>query len=129
MQTKIGEMVIVTGSCTKDAEMRLVGDKQTPMCTFSLAVGKRQDTTTIFVNCKAWRKLAEYAQNIRKGDSVIVVGELETNEYNGKTYTNLVAEWLNFVGSGSSAELSPSGKPFPVGVQFEEDKSDGELPF
>ena len=48
MQVNFGGAVCVAGTCTKDAELKYVGEKQTPMCTFSLAVGKRQDTTTIF---------------------------------------------------------------------------------
>ena len=41
MQVNFGGAVSVAGICTKDAELKYVGEKQTPMCTFSLAVGKR----------------------------------------------------------------------------------------
>ena len=84
----------VAGTCTKDAELKYVGEKQTPMCTFSLAVGKRQDTTTIFANCKAWRSLAVQASQVHKGDSVFAVGKIEENEYQGKTYKNLVMDYF-----------------------------------
>lgn len=143
MQTKIGDGVIVAGKATKDAELKIVGDKQSPVCSFSLAVGKRQDTTTIFANCKAWYALAEYASQISKGDSVMVVGKLEEREYNGKQYTDVVAEWINVVKPTTAAkpqELSPSGIPYPKGATFtdaapsksafsEIDSGDGELPF
>ena len=92
MQVNFGGAVCVAGTCTKDAELKYVGEKQTPMCTFSLAVGKRQDTTTIFANCKAWRSLAVQASQVHKGDSVFAVGEIEENEYNGKTYRTL--SWI-----------------------------------
>ena len=74
MQVNFGGAVCVAGTCTKDAELKYVGEKKTPMCTFSLAVGKRQDTTTIFANCKAWRSLAVQASQVHKGDSVFAVG-------------------------------------------------------
>ncbi len=94
MQGNLGDAVSVAGICTKDAELKYVGEKKTPMCTFSLAVGKRQDTTTIFANCKAWRSLAVQASQVHKGDSVFAVGTIEENEYNGKTYKNLVMDYF-----------------------------------
>lgn len=131
MQVKLGDSVLVVGKCTGDAEYKRVGQKDSPIASFSLIVGKRQDTTTIFANCKAWYRLAEYAKHIRKGDHVIVIGQLESREYNGKTYTDLVAEWINFVGQDGTAhqETAPNGTPYHAGVTFEEDNGDGDLPF
>ena len=94
MQVNFGGAVCVAGTCTKDAELNYVGEKQTPMCTFSLAVGKRQDMATIFANCKAWRSLAVQASQVHKGDSVFAVGIIEENEYQGKTYKNLVMDYF-----------------------------------
>lgn len=133
MQIKLGDYVLVVGKATKDAEFKLVGEKQSPVCSFSLNVGKRQDTTTIFANCKAWYGLAQLSKNINKGDTVIVIGKTESREYNGKTYTDLIAEWLNIVSGdyvpSASGEVSPSGKPYPKTVEFEENGTDGDLPF
>lgn len=137
-QAKVGDMVIAAGRAVKDAEMRLVGDNSIPLCSFGLIVGRKADDSgNIFANCKAWRGLAEYAENIQKGDNVCVVGKIEKSEYNGKTYSDLVVEWLNIAGKDGVA-ISPSGKAFPSGVQFEDtstssfsdlDSGDGELPF
>ena len=135
MQAKIGESVIVVGKAIKDAEFKIVGSKGSPVCSLSLNVGKRQDTTTIFANVKAWYSLAEYSRHICKGDAVIAIGHTESREYNGKTYTDLIAEWINFVGDNEAstdlptAETSPSGKPYPQGTKFEEAPNDGDLPF
>ena len=129
MQTKLGESVLVVGKCIKDAEYKRVGAKDSPVTSFALNVGKRQDTTTIFVNCKAWYALAEYSKQICKGDAVIVIGRTESREYNGKTYTDLIAEWINFVSDSETAELSPSGVPYPKGAVFEETDSKEPLPF
>lgn len=130
MQISLGnDYYLVVGKATRDAELKHVGAKESAVCSFSLSLGKRQDTTTIFANCKAWHGLATYSENIQKGDTVAVIGKTESREYNGKTYTDLVAEWLNIIPNMSSGNLSPSGKPYPQGTKFEETGDDGDLPF
>ena len=122
-QGKIGNLTIVAGRAVKDAELKHVGDKGTALCEFGLAVDKKSDNQTVFANCKAWRELGEYASLISKGDSVAVIGTIEEREYNGKTYKNIVADWLNVV------KLS-KGVPDHSSSTFEElGDSDGELPF
>lgn len=129
MQGKIGELTIVIGNATKDAEMKLVGEKQTPVTSFGLAVGKRQDTTTIFANCKAWRHLAAYASGIRKGDTVIVAGKIETREWNGKPYTDLNAEWLNVLPKIATVTQDPFAQLADKAESFDELDDSGQLPF
>ena len=131
-QGKIGELTIVAGYASKDAELKHVGANDTPLCEFSLIVGKKPDGKGAFANCKAWRGLGEYASGIQKGDTVCVVGRTESREYNGKTYTDLIADWLNITGKGGTTApvISPSGKPFPKGTTFSEiEDAEGELPF
>ena len=127
-QGKVGDIVIATGYAFKDAELKHIGDKGTSLCEFTVVVGKEADGKGKFANCKAWRELGEYAANIKKSDAVCVMGTLESREYNGKTYTNLVADWLNIV--GASASPAPS-KEYPAGVIFrdEEDDEMNPLPF
>ena len=97
MQNKFNDgSVLVVGTVTKDAETKYVGAKNSCVTTFSLIAGQNKDTTKIFVNCKAWFHLAEYASGIQKGDSVCIIGKVEEREYNGKTYKTLVADWLSF---------------------------------
>ena len=125
MQVKVGDSVLVAGNAVRDAEYKLVGEKNSPMCLFSLAVGKREDTTIIFVNCKAWRNNADYAAGIRKGDSVMAIGKIEEREYNDKTYKTLVADWLNYIGGDvEAAQTNTDG-----GNTFAELDDDGDLPF
>ena len=50
--------VLIAGTVVRDAEIKLVGEKQSALLKFGVAIGKRQDTTTIFVNCVCWRSLA-----------------------------------------------------------------------
>lgn len=128
--------LLVTGTVTRDAELKYVGQKQTPVCTFSLAAGKRKDTTTIFVNCQARRALSRYASLICKGDSVCAVGRVEEWEYNGKTYKSLACEWLNAAiptAEASAAPIpdltdAPPGGMSPDAYKGLSD-ADGDLPF
>lgn len=103
MQFKLNDGIcMVQGTCTKDAEMVIRGEKNTHITSFSLAVGKRQDTTTIFANCKAFGRLADCTADIIKGDSVLCIGRIESREYNGKTYTDLICDWVSVAGKGAS---------------------------
>lgn len=126
MQTKLGDgSIMICGGCSKDAELKLVGEKQSRKCSVGVAVGKRDGETT-WVNVEAWHNLASLLCVARKGDPVFVIGHIETNEYNGKTYKNLVAEYVN-VCSISAAADHPSA-PNAETEEFEE-PDDGEVPF
>lgn len=78
----------------KGLEFKAVGDKHIPKANFSLAVDKDERGETIWLNCVAWRNIAICARdlNISQGDTVAVCGKLQSREYKGKTYTDLVVE-------------------------------------
>lgn len=117
--------ILVTGTVTKDAQLKYVGEKSTPVCNFSIAAGKREDGSTIYVDIRAWRSLTMCSALARKGDAVCAIGTVEEREYNGKTYKTLVCEWLNVATAASGkATASESGNSFS-----ELSDSDGELPF
>jgi single-stranded DNA-binding protein len=128
MQTKFSDgSVGVAGKVTKDAEFKTVGDKQSHITTFSIIAGKRKDTTTIFVNCKAWHGLADYARQIKKGDHVFVIGQIESREYNGKTYEDVNCEWIGVVGKEQATFSAPY-----QGVVIDEipdEDGSGDFPF
>lgn len=125
--------VIVAGTCGRDAELKLVGDKQSRMCKVSLAVGKRPSADggkeeTIWCNLQAWHNLASILSVAKKGDSIFATGRIKENQSNGKTYKNLEAEFLS-VASLQCAADSPAF-PLPPVDQFAElMEDDGELPF
>lgn len=124
--------VLIAGTVVRDAEIKLVGEKQSALLKFGVAIGKRQDTTTIFVNCVCWRSLATSLVGLRKGDSVACIGVLDSREYNGKTYTDLVCEWVNSPNVAVGAAM-----PLPVTDAFNlsepvtvnPDDAEDELPF
>lgn len=115
MQAKLSDNTcIVQGTCTKGAETFIRGEKNIHITQFSLAVGKRKDTTTIFVNCKAFGRLADRISGIQKGDSVLCIGRVESREYNGKTYSDLICDWVGVSGTGVSQDASSHTTSFPA---------------
>lgn len=117
------------GTVVREPQVRYVGDKNTPVASFSLACGKKPDTTTIFVECKAWRALAEYSADLKKGDQVLALGKIESREYNGKVYKDLVCEWV-----WGAVPPKLSTRPIPEGSKAPEFSdmmaaTDDDLPF
>lgn len=115
------------GGCSKDAELVRVGEKGRRKCSVGLAVGKRENGEAIWANVVAWHDLATILSAARKGAPVFVIGRMESREHNGKTYTDLVAEYVS-VCSPSTAALQPNAPPAPAQA-FHELADDGELPF
>lgn len=134
MQTKFKDgTVMVCGGCARDAELQIVGEKSNRLCKVGLAVGKRPDPeggekpATVWCNVVAWHGLASILSAARKGDPVLVIGHLESRDYEGKTYTDLVAEFVS-VGSVFAASDLPNAPAVPQG-HFSEEQADDELPF
>ncbi len=77
------------GRLTRDPELRYVGNGH-PMTQFTLAVDRdfknaAGDREADFINCVAWRKLAEQVgQYCAKGRLVAVEGRLQVRTYEGQ---------------------------------------------
>jgi single-strand DNA-binding protein len=113
------QQVIVNGYLSRDPEMKYT-PSGSPVTKFSIPVsrswtdqsGQKQERTVWF-NVTAWAKLAEFAsQYLVKGQSVIVVGELEEprvwqdQQGNHRASLDLRAQTIRFSGprpDGSSA--------------------------
>lgn len=117
--------VFIAGRATSNAEVQLVGADRIPKARFGVLIGKDESGKGIFANVVVWRELAEYAAGITKGVPVAVAGQVKTREYNGKTYSDLEAEWIDFKYPTRPAER-PIGEPDENGFQQVEDD---ELPF
>lgn len=127
MQTKFKDgSVMISGGITR-IEQKKVGEKETSLADIGVAIGKREDGSAIYANVKAWARLAEATKNAQTGDSICVIGRIETREYNGKTYTDVIAEWLN--ASSVATFTAPKATPPTTGAFIEDDEEDEELPF
>lgn len=127
---------MVAGFVARDAECKTTQTGKT-LTTWSVAAAKvkKEDGSyeTHWTNCQAWHDAARAASCIRKGDTVLCIGHLETNEYNGKTYKNLVVEFFCKMPT-SAGEVAPAAGQSP-GISADDDLSayetlgDGEVPF
>lgn len=104
-------VVAVVGRLGKDAELKFVGQKNTPLATFSVAVndGWGDQKKTYWFDVDVWGKTAEsLTQYLTKGVQVAVRGKLrqETWETDGgkRSKIKIVSDSIQLLGSG------PNGK-------------------
>lgn len=139
-----GEFMVI-GFVPKDAEMKQVGEKQSSKTTFSVKASEKTkpDGTkeAQWTNCVAWHELARACAGFKKGDFVMAVGKIESREWEGKTYKDLVVEFAVKAGGSPVVVPSESSVPAPSGgssavvnplgdlSEFEEILADGDVPF
>ena len=122
---------LFAGKVTQDAELRTTGSGK-QYCTTSVRAFTRKDGTAAFLTVKAWGgDMIERMRDLRKGDSILVAGRLDVREYNGKTYTDLVADFLLTQGDPlqSVAEAIRGAGSLGFAVLDEPGGQDGEPPF
>lgn len=136
MQIKLGESVMVCGIAPKDAEMKIVGEKNSSVCNFGLKVGERkvdgQDKPeAIWCNCTAWHSAARTAQAIKKGDTVLVIGKIkQATGKDGKEYNNLECDFISIM-ADKKVNLDISAESYSVPSSEFQDVTGGDddLPF
>lgn len=125
--------VIVAGTCGRDGEYKLIGEKQTPKAKVSVAVGKQEyangEKTTVWANVVAWRGLADVLAGARKGDAILAIGRVSTREYNGKTYSDLNAEFVSITRTAQAQQPASPPPPMENPMEGLEPVEDDELPF
>lgn len=128
---KVDSGYIASGSLSRDPVMKTT--KTGKLVTeFSLIAGKKPDGTTRFVNCKAWGDLAQATAKLHQHDTVMVSGRLDSREYNGKTYNDLVCDWVGLsLGGGTATATAPAPAAANSAPTFTElsDDDTGKLPF
>jgi len=81
---------------------------------FSVALDKGKDNTEFF-NLSAWGQTAENLAKLGyKGQPLAVVGRIETNEYEGKTYETLVVERFQVLKYKDDANGTPASNQPPA---------------
>lgn len=75
--------ITITGNLTADPEVRYT-PSGTPVAAFTVAHNRGKDDrkVTDFYRCEAWEEQALHvAETLRKGQRVIVVGEMRSSDY------------------------------------------------
>ncbi|MBS3735806.1 MAG: single-stranded DNA-binding protein [Candidatus Bipolaricaulota bacterium] len=135
--------VILIGNLTEDPELQYT-QSGVARTTFTIAINRQyrdandelQEETT-FVPITTWRNQAENcATYLSKGRPVAVTGRLRISNYeddegNNRKWTSVVAQNVQFLGSGQGerqeekAEQPPPERPEPSSS----DEDDEEIPF
>ncbi|MBU5626504.1 single-stranded DNA-binding protein [Oscillibacter sp. MSJ-2] len=110
------ETALVAGKAVSDGERRTTKSGKA-YGTVSVKAFGRKDGTAAFLTVKAWDGPgASAVASLRKGDAFLVAGRIDRREYNGKSYTDLAAD---FVWTGPAA-------PSPAAALTERMESAGE---
>ena len=74
---------VFTGNLGSDSEVKKVGENNTTLLSFSIAVNDRRNDNVMWVRCNIWGKLAEskVGEYLKKGTPVCVAGELRVRDY------------------------------------------------
>lgn len=135
--------VILGGRLTADPELKST-PSGVPVTSFSIAINrqykpKEGEAQADFINVTAWRGTAEFiTRYFKKASSICIVGHIGTRSWTDsqgvKRYaTEVVVDEAHFVDakgdSAGQAAPAPVSTIPPGPPQFEEIRSDEELPF
>lgn len=95
--------VEVVGTVTKEPEIKKIGEKETLIVNFNLALSRWKEEKQSFCSCSAFGKLASAILEIKKGDIVHVIGKNEKRSYtdrNGvnQTKNNIACDFISIMG-------------------------------
>lgn len=120
---------IISGNLTKDVEMKY-SQSGKAYSKFSVAVKRpfKKDETDFF-NVTCFGKTAENVANfLGKGSKVLVEGSVNIDSKDGKYYTNVIADSVEFLDSKNQSNSQPS-KPQNDDPFGGTEISESELPF
>lgn len=135
--------VVLSGRLTSKPELK-VTPSGINVCNFSIAIKRRGAEESDFINCQAWRKIAEFiSQYFDKGSAICVTGSIQTRSWNdnngNKRYaTDVVVDEAMFVDSRSDFQNAPQSteayNPYnhstsPSKIDMNDIRTDEQLPF
>jgi single-strand DNA-binding protein len=123
---------IISGNITKEINLAYSAAGKA-YAKFTVAVTRKFDREkTDFFNVTAFGKQAENVANfLDKGSKVLVEGEVQIDSKDGKYYTNVLADSVEFLDSKKKDKPAPKQEtkeydPFAGSVDIDDT---GELPF
>lgn len=106
----MNQIVLLIGNLGDDPELRYVGEG-VPLATFQLAVNRwtppdsQEERPPLWFRISTWRKIAlAVAENLKKGRSVLVVGEIDepfaytTHDNEARATMQVTARSVRFLG-------------------------------
>ena len=114
-------ILTITGRVGRDAEIKDVNGKQ--VISFNVASNQGKDKPPIWFKCDYWRQ-GRVGEFIKKGTELLVSGEMEEHEKEGKKYQSCKVSSLDFIGSKKEQQASQT-TPEQDGAEEQTD----DLPF
>lgn len=123
---------LFAGSAIRDGEINVTQSGKR-VGSVSVRAYSRKDGTAAFLTVKAWGNFADTVSSLQKGDAFLAAGRIENREYNGKTYTDLVCDFVIACPSGTAASVPQNFSNLQSRMDnagfAEIGEEDGELPF
>ena len=87
------ETGLFAGLVSQDGELKQTQNGK-EFGSASVRAFNRKDGTAAFMTIKSFGDYARLISNLRKGDHIICAGVIDTREYNGKAYTDMLVDFL-----------------------------------
>ena len=102
-------VLVVSGNIGKDAVVRKAGEQSVAGFSLAMKSGYGEKAQTIWLDCSLWGKQAEsgLVQYLKKGQFVVLSGELGAREHEGKTYLTLRVNDVTLGGKSEQSQQQP----------------------
>lgn len=120
---------LIQGVAVKDAEERPVNGM--PHSRVAVSIGHDADGNSLYITVNGWRDRSNDVSVVRKMDSIIAVGRMDTRMYGDKEYQDLDADFICVSGGRPRKHSRDTGRPaVPIEefVPVDEEEA-GNLPF
>ena len=87
------ETGLFAGLVSQDGELKQTQNGK-EFGSASVRAFNRKDGTAAFMTIKSFGDYARLIANLRKGDHILCAGVVESREYNGKTYTDMLVDFI-----------------------------------
>ena len=87
------ETGLFAGLVSQDGELKQTQNGK-EFGSASVRAFNRKDGTAAFMTIKSFGDYSRLIVNLRKGDRILCAGTVESREYNGKTYTDMLVDFM-----------------------------------
>ena len=87
------ETGLFAGLVSQDGELKQTQNGK-EFGSASVRAFNRKDGTAAFMTIKSFGDYSRLIANLRKGDHILCAGVVESREYNGKTYTDMLVDFI-----------------------------------
>lgn len=128
------ETGLFAGIVSQDGELKQTQNGK-EFGSASVRAFNRKDGTAAFMTIKSFGDYSRLIANLRKGDRILCAGVVESREYNGKTYTDMLVDFLMASDAMPEApgpaenRAAPTQRMDSAGFSEITPEEDAELPF